>query len=418
MRLFSWAKRAPAHDKRAIALDIGTEFVKALIFEVDGLSAKVVGVGKQRQRLADMQGGTVTDIHGVIENCEAALERAAEQANYLPDQTIVGIAGELVKGTTTTIKYVRPEPLAKITGEELQEILGRVQNRAHDRAKALLAWETGQAEIDVRLVNAAIVDVRIDGYKVTNPLGFQGREVQVGIYSAFAPIVHLGALQTIAEELSLDLLSVAAEPYAVARITGPEESSEFSAIFIDVGGGTTDLAVVNNGGLIGTKMFALGGRAFTKRIMNTFGTTFAEAEARKLDYTAGKLDKKDETATKEALATDVDVWLSGIELTLSEFTNVDLLPSRILLCGGGSNLPEISEALKEATWGKHLPFARKPLIHFLKPSEISTVQDITGELKTVQDITPMALANLAIELVGRSTVGDRVVQRVVGSLRV
>lgn len=408
--------KSGAGDRRAIALDIGTEFVKALIFQVDGATAHVKGVGRQRQRLADMQGGTVTDIHGVITNCEAALERAAEQAGFLPEQVIVGIAGELVKGTTTTIKYVRGEPTKKVTGQELQEILRSVQERAHQRAKEILAWETGQGDIDVRLVNAAIVDVRIDGYKVTNPLGFQGREVQVGIYSAFAPIVHLGALQTIAEELGLDLLSVAAEPYAVARVLGPDESSEFSAIFIDIGGGTTDLAVVSNGGLVGTKMFALGGRAFTKRLVSTFGTSFGEAEERKLAYSCGMLTKAEERATKDALESDIDVWIAGIELTLSEFTNVDLLPSRILLCGGGSNLPEVQEVLKGIAWGKQLPFARRPSIHFLRPSEVPTVVDDTGSLGSVQDITPMALANLAIELVGKERIADSVMRKVVGSI--
>ncbi len=383
---------------------------------MDGHTAHVTGVGRQRQRLADMQGGTVTDIGGVITNCEAALERAAEQAGYLPEQVIVGIAGELVKGTTTSIKYVRQEATAKITSEELQEILRSVQARAHQRAKELLAWETGQGDIDVRLVNAAIVDVRIDGYKVTNPLGFQGREVQVGIYSAFAPIVHLGALQTIAEELGLDLLSVAAEPYAVARVLGPDESSEFSAIFVDIGGGTTDIAVVNNGGLVGTKMFALGGRAFTKRLVSSFGLPFTEAEQRKLAYSDGKLGKSEQKATKEALSSDIDVWLAGVELTLSEFTNVDLLPSRLLLCGGGSNLPEVQQALEGTAWGKQLPFARRPSIHFLRPSEVVAVIDDTGGLGSVQDITPMALANLAIELVGREKIADSVLRTVVGSL--
>ncbi|MCA9388315.1 rod shape-determining protein [Candidatus Berkelbacteria bacterium] len=417
MALFGWGRAKP-EDRQAIALDIGTEFVKALIFIVnDEGAAEVVGVGRQRQRLSDMQGGTVTDIHGVIGNCEAALERAAEQAGFLPEQVIMGIAGELVKGATTTIKYVRPEPLDKISAEELHEILEKVQRRAHERARAMLAWETGHSEIDVRLVNAAIVDVRIDGYKVTNPLGFQGREVMVGIYSAFAPIVHLGALQTIAEELDLDLLSVAAEPYAVARVTGPNESSEFSAIFIDIGGGTTDIAIVNNGGLVGTKMFAIGGRAFTKRIMNSFSLSFQAAEEKKINYSEKRLDRDEKAEVKKALETDLDVWLSGMELTLGEFKNIDLLPSRILLCGGGSNLPDIERTLKGANWGKRLPFARKPAVHFLVPSEIPNVIDTTKKLTTIQDITPMALANLAIDLVGRAKAGDVVVSRVVKSLK-
>ena len=68
-----------------------------------------------------------------------------------------------------------------------------------------------------RLVNSALVGIEIDGYKVTNPIGFQGRDVVVQLYTAFAPLVHIGALERTAHELDLDLLAVAAEPFAVAR---------------------------------------------------------------------------------------------------------------------------------------------------------------------------------------------------------
>lgn len=417
MGIFNIFTKKSNTDDYAISLDIGTEFVKTLIFQVKDGKGYIKGVGKQRQKLADMQGGTVTDIQGVIRNCEAAISRAAEQAGVLPEQVVIGIAGELVKGATTTVRYTRDNPKLKIELTELKEIIGRVQKRAFDRAREILAWETGQEQVDVRLVNAAIVDVTIDGYKVTNPIGFQGKELQVGIYNCFAPIVHLGALQTIAEDLNLDLISVTAEPYAVARCMGSEESTEFSAIFIDIGGGTTDIAVVRNGGVEGTKMFALGGRAFTKRIATVTGENFPEAEKLKLAYSAGDAKKEDKEIIKRALETDCQVWLSGVELTLGEFSNIDLLPSRIFLCGGGSNLPEIAQILKTDQWRKDLPFARKPTVHHLKPKDVSNIIDETGELEDPSDVTPMALANVALDLVGEETLMDSILGRVVQSLR-
>ncbi|MBU1933988.1 hypothetical protein KKE87_01985, partial [Patescibacteria group bacterium] len=61
-------KKKRISDRYAISLDIGTEFVKSLIFKVEDNKAIVMGVGRQHQKLTDMQGGTVTDIHGVIKN--------------------------------------------------------------------------------------------------------------------------------------------------------------------------------------------------------------------------------------------------------------------------------------------------------------------------------------------------------------
>lgn len=417
MGLFDFLSAKKQEDNFAIALDIGTEFAKSLIFKVEDGKGVVYGAGRQRQRLSDMQGGSVTDIHGVVQNCQKALERAAEQAQIMPTQVIMGIAGELVKGNTTTIKYTRPNPQTKITLEELKEIISRVQKRAFDRARQILSWETGHAEMDVKLVNAAIVDVKIDGHKVTNPLGFVGREVQVGVFNAFAPIVHLSAIQTVAEELGLDLLGVVADPYALAKSIGPKESTEFSAIFVDIGGGTTDIAIVSQGGVEGTKMFALGGRSFTKRIATVMGVSFEEAEEMKIKYSAGELPEDDQNFIKKGLETDCQVWLSGVELTLEEFSNVELLPSRIMMCGGGSNLTDLAEILKTAKWNKNLPFARQPTVHFIKPTDVENIVDKTDSLTHLWDITPMSLANMAIDLVGQEAVMDNILNKIVGGLR-
>jgi cell division protein FtsA len=198
---------------------------------------------------------------------------------------------------------------------------------------------------------------------------------------------------------------------------GLEESTDFSAIFIDIGGGTTDIAVVRNGGVEGTRMFAIGGRVFTKRIATELDKTFTEAEAKKIEYSAGKLSQKDTDKVKAGLDADCQVWLSGVELALGEFGETDLLPSKILLCGGGSLLPEIKQYLETRDWVKRLPFARQPKVDFIRPSDVVNVTDETGKMTGAADITPMALANLGIDLAGESGVVEGILDRVVGSIK-
>jgi cell division protein FtsA len=300
---------------------------------------------------------------------------------------------------------------------ELKKILDRVQWRAFDRAREQLSWETGYKEIEVKLVNTAIVDVQIDGYRITNPIGFQGRDVSIQLFNAFAPMVHLGALQTVATNLDLNLISIAAEPFAVAKSVGQQESSEFSAIFIDIGGGTTDIALVNNGGVEGTKMFAIGGRSFTKRIAQVANVSFEKAEEMKLAYSAGKLAEKPKKIVEEAVSGDVKVWLSGVELSLAEFTKVDHLPAKILLCGGGTGLPEIMQALKGSTWYKSLPFARKPVVSHISPNEVNRVVDTTGKLTSFADITPMGLANIGLDMINSGSVTESIMQKLSKTLQ-
>lgn len=383
-----------------LALDIGTEIVKALIFRIEGgIRGVVSGVGWVRQKSGNMQSGAVSDIGGVIESCREAILLAEEQAGIKKvRKSIIGIAGELVKGTTTTVHYERVNPEVKIGVSELRMIVEKVQEKAYERIHKQLAWETNQSEIDVRLINAAVVDVRIDGYRVTNPVNFQGRDVSMSIFNAYAPMIHLGAIESIATELHLDLINIAAEPYAVARSVEVEDMLDFSAIFIDIGGGTTDIAVVRNGGLEGTKMFALGGRAFTKRLAQESGMSFEEAEKLKINYSLGKLDKEATEALHEFFREDCRVWQGGVELSLAEFSDTDLLPTKIFLCGGGSGLPGIREALLSQEWMENLPFSKPPQVSFLQPHDIIRITDSTGILSNPQDITPMGLANLALHL--------------------
>jgi cell division protein FtsA len=398
------------------ALDVGTEFAKALVFEIEGGVGIVRGVGRKRQGLAHMQSGTVADISAVVDNCAVALQEAEEMAGFRPEQVVIGIAGELVKGFTTVVDQQRPKADLPITQPELGKLIEGVQRQAMKEAERSVTWETGLQSVDVRLVHAAVVGAWIDGYAVTNPIGFQGRNVRIAIFDAFAPLVHLGALQTVAAKLELELVAVVAEPYAVARVLDSEQVRQGGALFVDVGGGTTDVALVRQGGIEGTRMFALGGRAFTKSIADRLELPFPRAEALKVDYARG-ISGDREADVREIVADDVAVWAAGVELVMEELAAGDLLPGRIYLCGGGSRLPEVAAALRADEFSRRLPFARPPEVTILAPDQIETIRDETQLLEDQQDVTPMGLAFQAIELGGSQNPLDASLRRVVKAMR-
>ncbi len=399
-------------------LDVGTEFAKALVFEIDGDHHGVVrGVGRKRQGLSHMQSGTVADIRAVVDNCQVALQEAEEMAGFRSTQVVIGIAGELVKGFTISRDQERKRADQPITDHELQRLIDVVQREALHDAERAITWETGLANVDIRLVHAAVTGATIDGYAVTNPVGFQGRHVRLSIFNAFAPLVHLGALQSVASQLDLELLAIVAEPYAVARCLGGDQVQGAGALFIDVGGGTTDVALVRGGGVEGTRMFALGGRAFTKSLADRLELPFARAEELKVDFAKGvAVDRAQEVA--DIVAEDVAVWAAGVELVLEEFGRDALLPGRIYLCGGGSRLPQIAAALREPSFAKHLPFARPPSIDTIEPHQVEAIDDATGLLVDVQDIPPLGLAYQAIEMAAPEAPLDAALRKVLRVMRV
>src|SRR2546428_11574500 len=109
----------------------------------------------------------------------------------------------------------------------------------------------------------------------------------ITVFNTFAPLTPVGALQTIATELDLELLATVAEPYAMARCAATDEVYDFGGIFIDIGGGTTDIALIRNGGIEGTRMFPLRGRVFTKKGASRFGVSVSEGEAGKPGHSPG-----------------------------------------------------------------------------------------------------------------------------------
>jgi cell division protein FtsA len=391
-------------ERYIVGLDIGTEYVKALVAKVSNGKAEIIGVGRAHQGLGDMQAGAIADIAAVVANCDTALAEAEQQAGLSARTVVIGIAGELVKGTTTTVKYRRKDPNKELTLEEVTRIVTKVQERAEEKARKNLAWELGGKEVDIRLVNSALVGIDIDGYKVTNPVGFQGRDVTVQLYTAFAPLVHIGALERTAQELDMDLLAVAAEPFAVARsVIGDNTGSSMSAILMDVGGGTTDIAVINDGGVQGTKMFGIGGRAYTKAVERDLGVEFDKAEGLKTGLASHETTGDKAKEVREALLKTLTVWTHGVELALSEFDQLDHLPQRVLLCGGGSSLDMIPARLTKTKWYKDLPFTKQPIIQHIHPDQVVGITDSTGKVNDHTYITALGLVRVGMDTLDQTS---------------
>lgn len=408
-----------------LALDIGTEFVKAVIAEkTSDDNLNIIGVAKEHQSMGNMYAGAIADIQAVVSTCEKALSRAEEMAGVVSRTCVVGIAGELIKGNTRTVRYKRKDSNKPISDNEMQQIIQKVQDKAGEQARQEIALETDNPEVEVRLINSAIVSLSIDGYKVSNPIGFKGSDLMIQFYTAFAPLVHISAIEKVCAELNLELLAVAVEPFAVCRAClGNELDSNFSAIVMDIGGGTTDIAVVDDGGVEGTKMFGIGGRSFTHQIATKTGLDYDTAEAIKLQIGGVSLDQltlrhREETvaeaeykneiqtilATPErakkinkAISDNVEVWLGGVVVALEDFPLVEALPTKILLCGGGAGLSALQEELATSDWYTDLPFSRRPLVHLLDDVDIPGIENSTEENLDYSFITAFGLLRVAID---------------------
>jgi cell division protein FtsA len=412
------ARTAPVEKGLFAVFDIDTDFVRAMIVEVRNQQAEILGMGYHPQNSAHMSEGVITDIPAVIANCHEALLKAEHDAdNVMASSVIFSVSGASVKGSSTTVSKQRANPTKPITAEELELLITAAQERLIKAIKEQLSAETGYTNTDIRLTNAAVTSVAIDGQHLFNPIGFRGRHFTLTLFSAFAPLAQLQAFETIAQGLDLTLVTIVTRPYALARCLGMNDQGNGS-IIIDIGVDMTSITLLRNGGIEDTRIFAFGLRTFARRIATSRGLPFEEAEHLINAYCNGAMSDTDRTEIQQFLIPDCQTWMDSVELLLEELAKGELLPSTIYMIGEGATMPDLYHHLETFPWTGRLPFSRSPMIREASPHLIPNILDPKGKITSKQDLTLIALAYQAIELTEENNALERALDRVINTLEI
>jgi len=383
-----------------LGLDIGTEYIKAVLFRLEDTKIYVENLVRVRQKIAAMKNGTITNIKHVINACTDALDELNPDGDEIAG-SFIGIAGELVKGVALDISYKRGG--GPITQKEIEDVINKVEQEAYEEASEVFKKTTGKDTVDefeIKLTNITVVQSKIDGFDVENPVGIEGTSVNLKVYFTFAPQLHIGYVSSVSEALSIDVLGIMSEPFAIARAI-KKTDKVFSGIIIDVGGGTTDIAVIKDGIVMGSpQMFAFGGRVFTKRIAVDLRISLDEAENLRIKYSKKEISMMKLPEVKAAILKDIPMWVDGVEIALEEFADdVNVFPPMIYLCGGGSLLTEMKDALLEHPWTQNLSFQKAPRVGYLTLNDLDGIVDETGQLNKCEYVPSLAISRYALETV-------------------
>lgn len=397
----SAVKSGPA--ETYLSIDIGTEYVKTCLCTQVVDQIEILGYSKERQKESSMYAAFILNIDEVVDTVDKSIGKAYRMAKNLnpnisaPKSAYLGIAGELVKGVTIEVDLQRKNPESRITAKEMQDFVTKIKKHTFVNTVNEISEEIGISSNQIKELDTNINAVYIDGVKVLNPVGYSGTEILYKVFSTFAPKIHIESINQVAKKLSLIVKDIVVEPYAVALGMKGLRDPNADAIIIDIGGGTTDVAIVKNGDIAGTKMFAIGGRVFTKRIQKELGKTYEESEQIKINYANGELDKATTSQIAKYYEEDISTWLTGIEIALEGFEDIGEYPSNIYLCGGGALLPEIQESLMTYPWLHSLNFKKFPKINFIFPTNIKGIVDRTKSATLPSDVAPVSLARMILE---------------------
>ncbi len=258
-------------DDFVVGLDIGTSKICALVGEKAGEDEiNITGVGVTPSK--GLRKGMVINLESTIESIGRAIEEAERKAGVEITKVYAGIAGGHIKG-------VDSRGVVVVSGGQVKK---RDVDRAIDGAKAV-ALPVDREVIHV-LPQEFVVD---DHEEVKEPVGMSGRRLEVQVHIVTGAVASAQNIINCVNRAGFEVEDIILQPLASARAVLTEDEKDLGVILVDIGGGTTDIIVMNKGGVRHSQILALGGDHVTNDLAIGLRVPTSSADELKKTYGCG-----------------------------------------------------------------------------------------------------------------------------------
>ncbi len=266
-----------------VGLDIGTTKICAIIAEVaGGRAVDIIGIGTSPSK--GLRKGVVVNIDVTVESIRRAIAEAELMAGVKAGAAFVGIAGGHIKG-------INSRGVIAISGKD-REVTPADVERVIDAAKAV-ALPVDREVIHI-LPQEFIID---DQAGIKEPLGMSGVRLEAEVHIVTGAVTSAQNIIKCANRAGLEVQDIVLQQLASSEATLSQDERELGVVLVDIGGGTSDIAVFVEGSIYHTAVLSLGGDHVTNDIAIGLRTPAHEAEAIKKKYgcALAGLVKRDET---------------------------------------------------------------------------------------------------------------------------
>ena len=387
-----WRRRTKQHEATHYSvLDLGASSVKALVIERAEDRVSILGRGQAFHQNGIAAEGMLGSVEALGTACEQALTQAEDAteavcgSKIVPDALLMSVPVTWVRGAIGIGRVQRPNLEESITAKECVGPTVQSGQRAMQRlAQAVPVDEWS-------LLDAAIVAFRIDGHRVTDPVGFRGHLLETQSFAVAAPKRLLGALSQIADTLHFDPPYLAAEPQLLAS------AAPSDGLVIQVGAETTGVVLARYGAPLAFTGIHSGGQSLVQAVVDTFQVSPARADALLRACAAGRLSGKGQRAIRNAIEVPIETWLATVKEGLRSWDRPsEGWPLDIYLCGGLSALADVQSLVSSVQWLDVLPFSRTPRVRTWDGSNLGRVTDRTGSGWLLENVTTVSLAAWAL----------------------
>lgn len=254
-----------------VGLDIGTTKICVIVAAPDREhdTVNILGVGVAES--SGLNRGVVVNIEKTVRSIELAVERAEMSSGVKIHDVYVGIAGDHIQSFQTRNIIAISNPSGEITQSDVQRLIEDSHNIA--------------IPSDRRILHIIPQDFIIDGQDgITDPIGMSGVRMEANVHVVTGLVTAIQNIHRCIERAGLKVRELVLEPIASSHAVLDKAEKEIGVALVDIGGGTTDVAIFEDGVIRHTAMFGIAGNKVTDDVKKGLGIIQTQAESVKLTY--------------------------------------------------------------------------------------------------------------------------------------
>ena len=380
-----------AAKERIFALDVGTRSVIGIVaaVEADG-SMTVLDTTRREHKTRAMLDGQIHDVPqvaAVIREVKAALEASAGSL----DKVAVAAAGRALYPETCDAEM---EFDCTITEEQEH----RLDFAGVQAAQAKLASSTDIGDPSrYYCVGYSTIKYILDGNRLKSLVGQRGHLAQATVIATFLPRQVIDSMDSALQASGLAMQAITLEPIAAINVLIPPTMRHLNLVLVDIGAGTSDVAITKNGSVIAYGMVPMAGDEITEAISQKFLLDFNVAERIKREATGGNSVSFDDILGThydkaadqviEPIMPNIEKLADAIAKQIIELNGEE--PQAVLLVGGGSLTPHLAEVVSNIL---KLPAGRVAVRH---PEIVDGVNGLPDVLRLPDAVTPLGILKIA-----------------------
>jgi len=254
----------------SVGLDIGTTKIVALVGQKNEFNkVEILGVGKSKS--LGVHRGVVNNITQTIQSIQQAVEDAKLNSGHEISDVVVGIAGQHIRSIQHSDYITRPNPEEVINEEDIQELIQQVYK---------LVMLPGE-----EIIHVLPQEYKVDGQaEIKEPVGMHGGRLEANFHVVVGQVSSIKNIGRCIKSAGLNMANITLEPLASSEAVLSFEEKEAGVALIDIGGGTTDLAIFKDGIIRHTAVIPFGGNVITEDIKEGCSIIEKQAELLKIKF--------------------------------------------------------------------------------------------------------------------------------------